>query len=114
MSKYNHPYCFRISMNFGANLRYYRKQKKITQENLAKHIAQYTSDNNYTFQQIQKYEWGVSNPNIILAKLIAECLGIEIQQLFEPRKNIKHILSAQIYEKEPINVSHQITYVQKG
>lgn len=113
MTKYNHPHCFRISMNFGANLRYYRNQRRMTQEDLANHIAQYTSDKKYTFQQIQKYEWGVSNPSIIIAILIAECLGISIDKMCEPRKNLKHIHKTEVFEQEPMNVTHQVSYVEK-
>ncbi len=61
---------------FGDNLRSIRKQKKITQEQLA-------NDVNIEISQISRIERGVVNTSISNVHLIATALHIETKKMFD-------------------------------
>lgn len=62
-------------MNFSSNLRYLRKQKGMSQEDLANKLG-YKS-----FTTIQKWESGVSEPSVSTVKKIAGIFGVTMDQM---------------------------------
>jgi len=59
----------------GDNIARLRKERKMTQEDLAKEL-------NITYQAVSKWENGVSSPDISNLKLIAGIFGVTIDELF--------------------------------
>lgn len=74
----------------GQNIARHRKEKELTQEDLAKELG-------ISFQAISKWERGNSLPDITLIPDISKILGISIDRLFG-YKNQENITS--IYEQE--------------
>ena len=74
----------------GQNIARYRKERDLTQEDLAKELG-------ISFQAISKWERGNSLPDVTLIPNISEILGISIDRLFG-YKNQEKITS--IYEQE--------------
>lgn len=72
-------------MNIGNKIKELRKQRGITQEELAKSIG-------ISFQAVSKWENGIALPDITLAPILASYFGISMDELFE--FNLKEIESA--------------------
>lgn len=62
-------------MNFSSNLRYLRKERGMSQEDLADKLG-YKS-----FTTIQKWETGVSEPSVSTVKIIAGIFGVTMDQM---------------------------------
>lgn len=60
----------------GKQIKYYRQQKNIKQEELAEYLG-------VSYQAVSKWETGQSNPDITLLPQIAAFFGISIDELFE-------------------------------
>lgn len=58
----------------GANIARYRKEKNMTQQELANHL-------NISFQAVSKWECGQTTPDVYLLPLIASILGTSVDQL---------------------------------
>ena len=72
-------------MNIGNKIKQLRKQRGITQEQLANSIG-------ISFQAVSKWENGIALPDITLAPILARYFGISMDELFE--FNQKEIESA--------------------
>ena len=72
-------------MNIGNKIKELRKQRGITQEQLANSIG-------ISFQAVSKWENGIALPDITLAPILASYLGVSMDELFE--FNLKEIESA--------------------
>lgn len=67
-------------VSIGEKIRYLRKQKNVTQEELAAvlHIS---------FQAVSKWENGMSQPDIVMIPIIANYFGVTIDELFGYKLN---------------------------
>lgn len=63
-------------MNIGENIKKYRKEKGLTQKELAEKIGK-------GFSTVQKYELNIAQPPIDVLNNIAEILDINVSQLFD-------------------------------
>ena len=72
-------------MNIGKKIKELRKQRGITQEQLADSIG-------VSFQAVSKWENGIALPDITLAPILASYFGVSMDELFE--FNLKEIESA--------------------
>ncbi len=72
-------------MNIGNKIRELRKQRGITQEQLAESIG-------ISFQAVSKWENNIALPDITLAPVLASYFGVSIDELFD--FNLKEIESA--------------------
>ena len=72
-------------MNIGNKIKELRKQRGITQEQLANSIG-------ISFQAVSKWENGIALPDITLAPILASYFGVSMDELFE--FNLKEIESA--------------------
>ena len=70
----------------GARVRVYRQKAGLTQEKLAEMI-------DVSFQQIQKYESGMTKLNTDRIQKLADALGISIFAFFEPGTNAPYALT---------------------
>lgn len=61
-------------MDFNENVRYLRKQRGLTQEELAEQL-------NVSYQTVSKWETGVSMPDIGMLPVLADCFEISIDEL---------------------------------
>jgi len=66
----------------GANIRFFREERGLSQSDLAERIS-------ITYQQIQKYENGTTSPTVTRISQIAATLGITIQALLRRDSNVK-------------------------
>lgn len=62
-------------MNIGENIKKYRKEKGLTQKELADKIGK-------GFSTVQKYELNISQPPIDVLNRIADTLDIDVSKLF--------------------------------
>ena len=69
-------------MNIGNKIKELRKQRRITQEQLANSIG-------ISFQAVSKWENGIALPDIALAPTLASYFGVSMDELFE--FNLKEI-----------------------
>jgi Predicted transcriptional regulators len=60
----------------GVNIKRLRKEREMTQENLADALQ-------VSYQAISKWENGISDPDIMLLPHIAEIFGISLDELFQ-------------------------------
>ncbi|EQH20510.1 TPA: helix-turn-helix transcriptional regulator [Clostridioides difficile] len=65
---------------FNSNLKYYRKQSKLTQKQLALQAK-------VSKEYISQIERGIKNPGFFTAQKIAKILGITIDELFFKNKS---------------------------
>ena len=65
-------------MNIGSNIRQLRKQKGLTQEQVAERLG-------ISYQAVSKWESGANTPDITLLPPIAELFGVSIDALFSER-----------------------------
>lgn len=72
---------------FGSNIRYLRKQRDMTQDELADMLG-YKS-----FTTIQKWESGLSEPNLKILKQIADIFKVDIDKLAKVDLSINNNLS---------------------
>ena len=72
-------------MNIGNKIKELRKQRGITQDQLANSIG-------ISFQAVSKWENGIALPDITLAPILASYFGVSMDELFE--FNLKEIESA--------------------
>lgn len=63
-------------MNIGENIKKYRKEKGLTQKELADKIGK-------GFSTVQKYELNISQPPIDVLNRIADTLDINVSKLFD-------------------------------
>lgn len=63
------------TMNIGQNIAKYRKQRKLTQEQLGEKLG-------VTNQAVSKWESGASLPDVILMPVLADTLGITLDDLY--------------------------------
>ena len=63
-------------MNIGNKIRELRKQRGITQEQLAESIG-------VSFQAVSKWETNISLPDITLAPVLANFFGVSMDELFD-------------------------------
>ena len=68
----------------GQNIAYFRKQKQLTQEELAEKMS-------VTAQAISKWECDASYPDITVINSLAKVLGISIDSIFNGSKEIPEI-----------------------
>ena len=79
-------------MNIGNKIKELRKQRGITQEQLANSI-------NISFQAVSKWETGVALPDITLAPILASYFGVSMDELFEfNRKEIESAVDSIVNE----------------
>ncbi len=76
-------------MRFSENIKTLRKQKGLTQEELAEQL-------NISFQTVSKWENGVSMPDIALLPVLAECFSLSIDELLGYHAEDRRIRSAGI------------------
>lgn len=80
----------------GVNIRRLRKEREMTQENLADALQ-------VSYQAISKWENGISDPDIMLLPHIAEIFGISLDELFQKKMKAYRNLSERycsIYDYE--------------
>jgi len=66
----------------GANIRFFREERGLSQSDLAERIS-------ITYQQIQKYENGTTSPTVTRISQIAATLGITIHALLRRDSHVK-------------------------
>lgn len=71
----------------GDNIAYYRKQKKLTQEELAEMLS-------VTSQAVSKWECDISYPDITVMQLLAKTLGVTVNELIEGERKIPEVKEA--------------------
>lgn len=62
-------------MNIGYKIKELRKQRGMTQEQLAEHIG-------ISFQSVSKWENGIALPDIVHMPVLASLFGVTIDELF--------------------------------
>ena len=62
--------------NFGANIRYYRKAKKLSQQKLGELLG-------FSARTVSDWECGNTEPDVKTIKLMSEVLDIPIEYLFD-------------------------------
>ena len=75
-------------MHIGIHIRNIRKQKGLTQKELAQKVS-------LDFTQLNRIETGKSEPSLKNLKLIAECLEVSIDQIVYGKENIEEPVSTQ-------------------
>ena len=92
--------------DFAKNLRYYRKQKHLTQGELAKML-------HYGYTAIANYESGRNEPSLDILIRLAEILGITVDELIgtELKKEEKILFSS--YQKLNENQKKMILDLMK-
>lgn len=93
------------SSAIGQKIRGFRLQAGITQEGLAEVLG-------ITFQQVQKYERGITKVNLTKLQQIAEALNIPVSSFFEDTAHTAYRLSED--EKQLIRAFRQIKGKLKG
>ncbi len=68
----------------GNNLRYFRTNAGYTQQDLAAHLG-------ITFQQVQKYEWGINRLSADDLYILANFLKIPIAYFFQELQIVNHM-----------------------
>lgn len=90
-------------MNIGQQIAKYRKEKRLTQEQLGEAVG-------VTSRTVSKWETGLSLPDVVLIPPISSALGITLDELFgiqpkEKQKNLSEIVreavAAALEEKLP-------------
>jgi len=71
----------------GQNIAYFRKQKNMTQEELAEKMA-------VTAQAVSKWECDTSYPDIVTLQTLAKILAVDVAELIEGPRNVSEILEA--------------------
>ena len=84
-------------MNVGSNIRVFRLQNKLTQEQLAEKLG-------VTFQAVSKWETNANTPDISLLPGIAKALGVMIDDLFSDKSKVFPIASDQIKDDDIIRI----------
>ncbi len=69
---------YKVMVQIGLNILYYRKQQGLTQEQLAEQIG-------ITQQHFQRIETAHSVPSLSTLLDIADALGVPVQKLFDAR-----------------------------
>ncbi len=78
----------RISAIFSRNLRRFRTEKKLTQEELAERVG-------VSNQVISRYELGKMNPSFDTLEKISEVLFVEVYRFFIDEQNSVRVISEQ-------------------
>ena len=84
----------------GQNIAYFRKQKQLTQEELAEKMS-------VTAQAVSKWECDASYPDITVINSLAKVLGISVDSIFNGSKEIP-----EIKETTPEKLDRRILRVQ--
>jgi len=71
----------------GQNIAYFRKQKKLTQEELAEKMS-------VTAQAVSKWECDTSYPDIIVMQALAKTLGVSVDNLLEGERAVAELCEA--------------------
>ncbi len=79
-------------MEFSSNLRYLRKERGMSQEDLANKLG-YKS-----FTTIQKWESGVSEPSVSTVKIISDIFGVTMDQIIN--KDLSPVPAPELTERE--------------
>jgi transcriptional regulator with XRE-family HTH domain len=87
------------SDDIGKKIREYRQQAGFTQERLAEKLG-------ITFQQVQKYERGLTKVNLTKLQQIAEVLKVPVSSFFEESSCTAYQLSEE--EKQLLKAFRQI------
>ncbi len=85
--------------NFGNHLKYLRNDRKASQEDVAKFA-------NITKSTISKYERGVVEPTISIAKKIGSYFGVTIDQMMSPIDSHTDIKDLCYVYESAITVAH--------
>ena len=90
-----------FSQMVGANLRFCRVAKKLTQTKVANVL-------NFSFQQVQKYESGSNCPNAYRLVQFANLFKVSVQELLNP-DFIANNCNAKLFSPIKANVSFDVT-----
>lgn len=71
----------------GQNIAYFRKQKKLTQEELAEKMS-------VTAQAVSKWECDTSYPDITVMRALAKMLGVSVDSLLEGERPVAELCEA--------------------
>lgn len=71
----------------GENIAYFRKQKKMTQEELAEKMS-------VTAQAVSKWECDLSYPDITVIQLLAKTLGVNVDDLLSGEQKVPEVKEA--------------------
>ena len=82
-------------MNIGNKIRELRKQRGITQEQLAESIG-------ISFQAVSKWENNIALPDITLVPVLASYFGVSMDELFD--FNLKEIEHAEIMKQKNFEI----------
>lgn len=88
----------------GENIAYFRKKKKMTQEELAEQMS-------VTSQAVSKWECDLSYPDITVMQCLAKTLGVTVDELLNGEQKIPEINEA---PKEQIDRRIVLIEVQNG
>ncbi len=92
-------------MEIGTVIRKYRKQKNMTQEEMANYLG-------VSAPAVNKWENGNSMPDIMLLAPIARLLGISLEELLSFREDLQdHEINAIIKEMDQMFRTHDYSYV---
>lgn len=81
-----------IKAEIGKNISYYRKEKEMTQRELAEKL-------NVCTQTVSKWEQQITCPDVVLLPEIARVLGITIDQIFDIKSHGKEEKRKRVVKK---------------
>lgn len=98
-------------MEFSSNLRYLRKERGMSQEDLANKLG-YKS-----FTTIQKWESGVSEPSVSTVKIISDIFGVTMDQIINKdlsSASASSFLQLTVQEKEILSIFRRLSDIDQA
>lgn len=98
-------------MEFSSNLRYLRKERGMSQEDLANKLG-YKS-----FTTIQKWESGVSEPSVSTVKIISDIFGVTMDQIINKdlsSASASSFLQLTVQEKDILSIFRRLSDIDQA
>lgn len=98
-------------MEFSSNLRYLRKERGMSQEDLANKLG-YKS-----FTTIQKWESGVSEPSVSTVKIISDIFGVTMDQIINKdlsSASASSFLQLTVKEKDILSIFRRLSDIDQA